>query len=135
MSRNLLAVFAILMLMGCQSSPQQTTPTVQPAPPPAPLTEWDFAAIKNSYLKANPQLKIGMVTAVLPNAHLLAVGRINMRDYSVNDVVSIVDSAGTTITMGKIEAIEHNRLEVRYQPPQNGQRDPGPGDLSIRAPQ
>jgi len=134
MSRYFLAVFAILMLMGCQSSPQ-AAPTVQAAPPPTPLKDWEFSSIKNSYLKASPQLKIGMVTAVLPSEHLAAVGKVNVKDFVVGDVLSFVDSNGTSITLGKIEGIEHNRLEIRYQPPQNGQRDPAPYDLAIRAAQ
>jgi hypothetical protein len=124
MSRLLVAAFLAVFctLPGCTSE----------GGPNEPVSEEQYITVRNEYQKHNPDARVGLVTAVLADEHLASVGSVNVKDFSVGDIISFVDADGDIIATGQVEAITNNRLNVRYTPPSIS-RNPIRGDLAVRA--
>jgi hypothetical protein len=114
-------IFCSLLFVGCSASDTSSAGPVDPT---------QFNQVRASYLRARPGLGIGMVTAILPDQHLAAVGRTPIRDFRIGDIVTFVDSAANVLANGKVEGIEKQTVIVRYTPTQR--REPMIGDLAIR---
>jgi hypothetical protein len=128
---NKTAIFRLLVMAivpvifaGCMSS------SLPPAPP---VTAVQLAAIRDQYRRSDPEARVGVVTAVLPSAHLASVGSIPARDFTAGDVVSFIDSNQALLTMGHVEVVNPNSLIVRYDPPAKTGREPLVGDMAVRA--
>ncbi|MGD0462284.1 MAG: hypothetical protein ABSB74_07325 [Tepidisphaeraceae bacterium] len=120
-----LIVPAILVILaGCSES------SLPPAPP---VTVAQLTAIRDQYRKTDPEARVGVVTAVLPSAHLASVGSIPVQDFTVGDVVTFIDSNQATLTMGHVDAVNPNSIIVRYDPPDRHGREPLQGDMAVRA--
>jgi hypothetical protein len=98
----------------------------------SPVDQQQYEEIRAEYQRHNPDARVGLVTAVLPDEHLASVGSVPVKDFSLGDIVSFIDADGDIIATGQVEAISNNRLNVRYTPPSEG-RNPIRGDLAVRA--
>jgi hypothetical protein len=98
----------------------------------SPVSQDQLNLLRSDYQRKNPDAQVGLVTAVLTHERLASVGSVPVKDFSMGDVVSFVDPSGDIIATGQVEAIDNNRLEVRYAAP-TGDRDPMVGDLAVRA--
>jgi hypothetical protein len=102
-------------------------------PPAPPVSAVQLAVIRDQYRRTDAEARVGVVTAVLPSAHLASVGSIPARDFSIGDVVTFIDSNQALLTMGHVEAINSNSITVKYDPPDHHGREPLVGDMGVRA--
>lgn len=119
-----------MMAIGCAPPP--------PPPPPTPNgfihAEEDFDSFKAAYQKANPDARIGRVTAVLTNEHRLSVGDISTADFARGDILTILDYAGDVLADGTVEDMDADTLYVQYTLSTTATfREPRAGDIAIRA--
>jgi hypothetical protein len=122
---RLIATAALsLMMAGCLSSSLPVAP---------PVTSAQLAVIRDQYRRTDAEARVGVVTAVLPGAHLVSVGSIPTRDFSIGDVISFIDSNQALLTMGHVETINQNSIIVKYDPPEKTGREPLVGDMGVRA--
>jgi hypothetical protein len=117
------------LLAGCATAPQ-------PTPPPQtshPVTLQQLTALRDAH-RSTPDFRVGLVKAVLPENSTVALGDVGVNDFSVGDVISIVDSEQRTVAMGNVDSIDtaHKIVIVKYTTLPGG-RAPAPGDLGIRA--
>ena len=115
-------VTTILTLTGCGSHEE---------PPAPPVTDAQLASLRATY-RQDPVARVGVVTAVLDSANLASVGKVPVKDFATGDIITFMDSNGKILTMGKVEAISHDTLTVRYDFPQKDGRVPAPGDVAAR---
>jgi hypothetical protein len=118
----LLAV--ILGLSACQPASEPIAPPVTPA---------QLAHLRESYRKADPEARVGVVTTVLPGSNLAAVGSVPVADFTPGDVVTFMDSNGKVLVLGTVEAVNANSLTVKYEKPDPKSRAPMAGDVAVRA--
>lgn len=122
-----LMIFAValpMVLAGC------LTPEVPIAPPATPA---QLAVIRSQFRRADPEARVGLVTAVLPSSHLTSVANVPVTDFTVGDVITFIDSNQNVLAMGHVETINQTSLTVRYDPPSPPGRNPVPGDIAVRA--
>jgi hypothetical protein len=121
-----LGVFAILPIVfaGCMDQPLAVAP---------PVTDAQLASFRDQYRRTDAEARIGLVTAVLPSAHLASVGSVPTQDFTIGDVMTFIDSNQAVLTLGHVEAINSNSLTVRYDPPDKHAREPLVGDMAVRA--
>jgi len=115
---------AILGLSGCQPASESIAP---------PVTAAQLAHLRDSYRKADPEARVGVVTAVLPSRNLAAVGSVPVADFTPGDVVTFMDSSGRVLVLGTVEAVNANSLTVKYEKPDPASRAPMAGDVAVRA--
>jgi len=118
----LLPVF--LGLSGCQSAPEPIAP---------PVTPEQLAHLQESYRKADPEARVGKVTAVYPSANLAAVQDVPVADFTLGDVITFMDSNGKVLVLGMVETINKDSLTVKYEQPDPQSRAPQAGDVAVRA--
>ncbi|HEY1922787.1 MAG TPA: hypothetical protein VGG44_08465 [Tepidisphaeraceae bacterium] len=122
---RLIAVAALpFIIVGCITTPLAVAP---------PVTSAQLSMIRDQYRKNDPEARVGVVTAVLPSAHLASVGSVPTKDFSVGDVISFVDSNQVLLTMGHVDAINQNLVIVKYDTPDPAKREPVQGDMAVRA--
>jgi hypothetical protein len=118
-------VFVAAGLTGCASNaPEPITP---------PVTSEQLRQMRDEYRRSDSEARVGLVTSVLASANLASVGEVPVKDFTVGDIISFVDSNGKVVTMGTVEAISHNSLTVRYANPGPHGRVPVEGDAAVRA--
>lgn len=122
--RLIVTVSLPIALAGCLVPEQPVAPPASPA---------QLAAIRSQYRRTDPQARVGLVTAVLPSAHLASVASVPVKDFTVGDIITFIDSNQKILAMGHVETINPNSLTVRYDPPGKNGRDPASGDLAVRA--
>src|SRR5579862_6423467 len=120
-------VFGLLLLIawgmaGCATQDQT---------PAQPIAPDDMLTVRADYMRANPNARVGLVTSVIPSRQQLTVGYTRLGDFSVNDVVTIVDSNHRLITNGLITSIRDEIITVKYQPAAGNAPQPMDGDLAI----
>jgi len=96
-------------------------------------TPQQLAAIQADFQRANPNARVGVVSAVAADANLATVGRVKPRDFRMNDVVTFIDAEGRILTSGSVSGTAGGDLQVRYAQPREGGRIPRVGDLAVRA--
>ena len=126
MLRPIIAVTILVFITLSACAPQQ----LAIAPPATPE---QLAAIRDEYRSSDPMARVGQVTDVLPADHLALVGSIAVKDFSVGDIITFLDSNRQVLTMGTVEAINRSNITVRYEPPDKTGREPVTGDLAVRA--
>jgi len=109
---------------GCMSSPESVAP---------PITAEQLTQLRDTYRRTDREARVGVVTAVLTASNLAAVGSVPVKDFSVGDVITFLDSNGKVLTMGLVEAINKNSLTVHYDNPARHGRVPVEGDVAVRA--
>ena len=110
---------------GCNSAPEPVAP---------PATPEQINQLRDTYRRTDPEARVGVVTAVLAGSNLASVGGVPVKDFTVGDVITFLDSNGKTLTMGLVEAINKNTLTVHYDNPTDKHgRAPVEGDIAVRA--
>jgi len=94
---------AMVGLNGCLSSPEPIAP---------PVTPEQLAQMRDDYRHQDREARVGLVTAVLAGSNLAAVGNVPVKDFTLGDIITFIDSNGKTLTLGKVEAINGNSLTV-----------------------
>jgi hypothetical protein len=115
---------ALFLTTGCKSSSQST------APPPTPQ---QLEEMRNTFGRGHPDVRVGEVIAVLPSSHLAQVADVPLKDFTVGDIISFIDSSDNTVAMGRVEAVKPDSLIVHYDVSAQNGRDPLIGDAAVRA--
>jgi hypothetical protein len=117
-------VYIAVGLNGCMTAPEPIAPPVSPE---------QLTQMRDEYRRTDADARVGIVTAVLASNNLASVGEVPVKDFTIGDIISFVDSNGKVVTMGTVEAINHNSLTVRYVNPTRHGRAPVEGDAAVRA--
>jgi len=113
-------------LLGCQSDAEN------PSTPPHAVTHQELLAIRQSFQRADPAVRVGLVMASDVPARLAAVGDVDVNDFHGGDVVSFLDSNRATLSLGTVDSVVNDMVIVRFEV-QPGGRAPQAGDLAVRA--
>jgi hypothetical protein len=117
----LLAVLS-LVAAGCPNKKQPAGADTSPV-------SMDVASVRARYMRLNPQNRVGVVTAVRPEAHLAAVGDLPLQDFGIGDVLVFVDEHEQPFNSGEIVNATSTALHVRYD---ENRRAPRVGELAVR---
>ena len=115
---------ALAMLSGCTTSPESIAPPVSPE---------QLSQMRDEYRRTDRDARVGLVTAVLASDNLAAVSNVPVKDFSIGDIITFIDSNGRVLTLGNVEAINRNSITVRYSNPGPHGRAPVEGDAAVRA--
>ncbi|HEV2292553.1 MAG TPA: hypothetical protein VGR35_01780 [Tepidisphaeraceae bacterium] len=91
--------------------------------------EINAAAVRERFMGINPNNRVGVVTAVLEDSNLAAVGDIPLQDFGVGDVLVFIDDREQPFNSGTVVNATSNALHVRYQ---GNERAPRVGELAVR---
>jgi hypothetical protein len=94
-------------------------------PPPSAQ---DAAAVRERFLRANPQARVGIVAAVAPKTHLAAVGDVPLQDFAIGDVVTFIDAEEHPFNTGTVVNASSQYLHVQYE---TDRRAPRVGELAV----
>jgi hypothetical protein len=119
-----LLVLVALGFNGCATAPEPITP---------PVSGEQLAQMRDEYRRTDSEARVGLVTSVLASDNLASVDGVPVKDFTIGDIISFVDSNGKVVTMGTVEAINRNSLTVRYANPGPHGRVPTEGDAAVRA--
>jgi hypothetical protein len=126
-----MALKRTILLTACALAVGACAPKQQPLAPTAPVTPDQLASIRASYQKLDPAARVGRVIAILPADHLAAVGDINLQGFRDGDAITFVDTQQRILTTGKVVAITHDALHVKYVSPAQTSREPAIGDIAV----
>jgi hypothetical protein len=115
-----------LLLGGCRSK----TPPANPDP--AMANQDAVRSIRQSYQAADPNARVGVVTATLPEASLAEVRDVDPNEFRVGDAITFIDPAEHVLVNGTVVYINPDSLHVKYETPRQSQRPPRQGDLALR---
>lgn len=88
--------------------------------------------IRRTYQRINPENRVGVVIATLPDENLAAVGDIAIQDFGIGDLLVFMDTKERPLGSGRVINVTHNALHVRYRKPADGRREVRAGDLAVR---
>jgi hypothetical protein len=120
------AALMLCVLVGCRQTPQPSAPQAAPSPQRA-------AAIREQLMQQAPNMLIGDVVEVYPQAQLAAVSNAAVERFHDGDVVTFLNAEKEPVATGQVVRIVGDQLHIRYEPAQNG-RPPQQGDLAVRIP-
>jgi hypothetical protein len=125
MRRTLIfAIIPTLFLIACHQ---------QEEPPAPPVTEAQLSELRSTYHSQDPNARVGVVTAVLESSNLASVGKVPVKDFTVGDIITFLDSNGKVLALGKVEAVNPDSLTVRYDiSGDKSYRAPAVGDVAAR---
>lgn len=126
-SRIIVLALSAGLLAGCTRTAREPE-----APPTASRDK--VQALRESYMRSNPNVRVGVVTNVLTEERLASVGDVSLDDFQDGQGLTFIDSSGKTLTYGHIVRITQSSLHVRYNAPAAGGRAPQKGDLAVRVP-
>lgn len=112
-------VLACSMLVGCKST-REANPDISAA-----------RQLRQSYTAVDPNAKVGLVIAVLPEKGLAAVGDLPVADFFRGDVLVFVDPAQKIIAAGTVVEKTADALHVKYDLTTPKGRAPQVGDLAV----
>jgi hypothetical protein len=121
------ALLSVVLVVGCahrNNKPRPLAPTTAASPE-------QIQALRDSYTKADPSARVGVVTAVLPSDNLAAVGDIPVGDLSNGDGFTFSDADNRPLTVGKVVAKTADAVHVKYETPEPTSRAPIVGDLAV----
>ena len=125
MSRGMLAAALMLgVVVGCHHNKTQL------AEPASPQTVQE---IRQSYQAIDPNARVGVVVAALPQKGLVAVGDVAVADFNEGDVLVFMDSQHHIIATGKVIAKTADALHVSYDIAAADGREPQIGDLAVKS--
>ena len=125
MSRGMLAAALMLgVVVGCHHNKKQI------AEPASPQTVQE---IRQSYQAVDPNARVGVVTAALPQRGLVAVGDVAVADFNEGDVLVFMDSQRHIIATGKVIAKTADALHLSYDIAAADGREPQVGDLAVKS--
>jgi hypothetical protein len=82
-------------------------------------------------MQANPNVRIGLVTASDPANHLASIGYARADDFAVGSIVSFETPNHQLIANGTVTSATDNSINVQYQLSGTHLRDPAAGDLAF----
>lgn len=112
------------LLCGCQNKPKPTPPPLQPVP-----TDQNVESARQQLQRVNPNAEVGTVITVWHD--LAAVTDVDVSKFSVGAPVSLLDGNLNDLTMGHVIKIVGTVLQVQFDPPGAGHREPQKGDLAV----
>src|SRR5579884_550977 len=127
--RSLGVVVAAGLLVGCQQ--MHGTPSASVNTSSSGQT---VQGVRASFQAANPNSRVGVVNAVLPNRHLVSVADLPLNEIQEGDVLSILNEQGRDLVEGEVIKKTDKWVQVRYMDLPSGARDPRPGDLAAWIP-
>jgi hypothetical protein len=92
-------------------------------------SEQDVASIRARYQRMNPDNRVGVVTAVLPQSKLAAIGDLPLQDFAIGDVLTFIDAREQPFNTGVVVNATASALHVKYDA---SRRAPREGDLAVR---
>ena len=123
---GLLVVFAASLfavaLTGCQNKKKQADEV-------PPVSEMNAEAIRERYMRQNPNNRVGVVQAVREESHLVAVGDIPLQDFGIGDSLVFIDAREQPFNSGKVVNATATSLHVQYEA---NRRAPRVGELAVR---
>jgi hypothetical protein len=123
-SRGMLAAALMLgVIAGCH---HKKPVVVEPASPQT------IQAIRQSYTSVDPNARVGVVIAILPQKGLVAVGDVAVADFKEGDVLVLMDSHRHIIAAGKVVAKTADALHVTYDISGADEREPQVGDVAVK---
>jgi hypothetical protein len=111
----LAAVVASVLVTGCKS--KQT---------PASIDQ-----TRASFARLAPESQVGVVSAVLPERGLLAVGEVDVAKYNVGDTFVLLTPEKKIIGAGHVVAKTNDSLHLSYDVNEGG-RAPRVGDIAVK---
>jgi hypothetical protein len=120
-----MSLCVVVLLAGCRRD-------LVPGPDAPAINEERFAELREFYATMDPPAQLGIVTDVLPEHRLAAVGQIDLGPFREGQAISFMDSNERLIAHGYIERITSRELHVRYEAPGREEREPRVGDMAIR---
>jgi hypothetical protein len=117
-----LSVALVALAGGCAS---KSKPDGEKLPPPSAQ---DAAAVRERFMRATPQARVGVVAAVSPETHLAAVGDLPLQDFAIGDVLTFIDAAEKPFNNGTVVNASSQYLHVRYE---TDRRAPRVGELAV----
>ena len=124
-SRGMLAAALMLgVVVGCHHKKQVAAEPVSPQA---------VQEIRQSYKSVDPNARVGVVIAILPQKGLVAVGDVAVADFKEGDVLVLMDSQRHIIAVGKVVAKTAEALHVSYDITGADQREPQVGDLAVKS--
>jgi hypothetical protein len=127
--RSLGVVVISGLLLGCQQT--KSTPSASVGTSTGGQT---LQGVRASFQAANPNSRVGVVNAVLPNRHLVSIADLPLNEIQEGDVLSILNEQGRDLVEGEVLKKTDRWVQVRYMDLPAGQRDPRPGDLAAWIP-
>ncbi len=112
------------LLSGCQNKPAPTPPPLQPVP-----TDHNAESARQQLQRSNPNAEVGTVVTVWHD--LAAISDADVSKFNVGDPVSFLDGNLNDLTMGHVIKIVGTVLQVQFDPPTAGHREPQKGDLAV----
>ncbi len=112
------------LLSGCQNKSKPTPPPLQPVP-----TQENVESARQQLQRVNPNTEVGTVITVWHD--LAAVTDVDVSKFNVGDPVSFLDGNLNDLTMGHVIKVVGTVLQVQFDPPGAGHREPMKGDLAI----
>lgn len=123
-SRGMLVAALMLGVVGgCHQKKQ----TASPASPEV------LQEVRQSYTQIDPNARVGVVIAALPDKGLVAVGDVAVADFKEGDVVVLMDSERHIIAAGKVVAKTADAVHVSYDIAGADEREPQVGDLAVKS--
>lgn len=99
---------------------------------PTPLSPETVQQIRQSYAAVDPNARVGIVIAALPEKGLVAVGDVAVADFKEGDVIVFIDGNRQVIAAGKVVATTADAIHVSYDLADPKGREPGVGDLAVK---
>ena len=89
----------------------------------------DADAVRQRYMRLNPENRVGVVNDVRASAHLAAVGEIPLQDFGIGDVLVFIDALEQPFNSGEVVNATADALHVRFDA---NRRAPRVGELAVR---
>ena len=112
----LLLVAGMVAVAGCHS--QQETVA-------------DVEQTRATFTRLTPDVKIGVVSAVLEDKGLLAVGEVDVEQHFVGETFVLMTPLGKIIGAGHVVGKTDNALHLKYEVNEDG-RTPRAGDIAVK---
>lgn len=112
------------LFLGCQNTPKPTPPPLQPVP-----TQENVESARQQLQRVNPNAEVGTVITVWHD--LAAITDVDVSKFNVGDPVSFLDGNLNDLTMGHVIKVVGTVLQVQFDAPGAGHREPMKGDLAI----
>ena len=101
-------------------------------PEAAAASEETVRMIRQSFQQADPDARVGVVLATLPESRLAAVGDVDVKEFHEGDAITFIDTMQRPLVNGRVLEITNSQLNVKYENPGRGERAPREGDLAVR---
>ena len=77
-----------------------------PEPIAPPVSPQQLAQMRDDFRRTDRDARVGLVAAVLASDNLASVDNVPVKDFTIGDIITFLDSNNKTLTFGKVEAIK-----------------------------